>query len=154
VPLRTSTKWIVLLIVWLLASAALVWIGTIRRSSLPIETVLAKTDHVEFRGESIINDGGSRWFDFRARGYGWFAVKVRHRSPDGGRPDFQEILLLRRARDYFALEPRSSSEQQFLRLLQSATIKTNHLEPDDPARPTPERLQWLVQRIQDRKSTW
>ena len=152
-PLRPQTKWIALVI--LLVVGGIFWAWIVRtRSALPVDAVLSQAEHLDFVGQNMVNDGGSRIFDFHARTYGWFAVLVRHRSADfGARPEFQEIRLWRRGRDHLVLEPKSQNEQRLLRLLRSASINTNRWG-GTLASPSQERLRWLIDRIEDRGSTW
>lgn len=124
------------------------------RRSMSADSALPKVGHLEFVGEHMVNDGGSHIFDFRAGTYGWIGVMVRHRSAEfGASSGFQEIRLWRREQEYLVLEAQSQSEQHLLRLLGSASINTNRWS-GTPSRPSDERLRWLINRIQNRKSQW
>jgi len=118
------------------------------------EREILAADKVEFERESPLTDGGSFGFFFRLPHNRWLEITVVHRHPDyGGNTEFQQILLYRfpGPDPYMQLQPGSALEKQLLGLLQAASISTN---TPDPTRPTPERLQWLITRITDRKTIW
>jgi hypothetical protein len=80
---------------------------------------------------------------------------VVHRRPkeEGGNPDFQEIRVTGYRGSRAEVPAESPLERKLIELLRTAVIKTNDV-PKYSESPKPERLLWIVQRIQDRRSKW
>ena len=125
------------------------------RRPLTEQEVLA-ADHLDFVEEMPVPDGGSYVFSFRLPHKRSLAIQVLHRRADlGGNAEFQEIRIdrLGAMNPYIDVRPGSALEEKLLMLLQSATIDTN-ATPSYASLPSPPRLQWLCERIRDRKSKW
>ena len=124
--------------------------------SRPLEEQIRSAMHLTFIGEEPVLDGGSYTFFFELPRHRPMALKVRHRRADlGGNAEFQEIWLDRTGgmNPHLDLQPGSELESKIITLLGSATCKTNsgrHFTTP----PRRERLQWVVERIRDRKTTW
>jgi hypothetical protein len=117
------------------------------------QEVLA-ADRIDFVSEMPIPDGGSYVFSFRLPHNRSLVIQVLHRRADlGGNAEFQEIRIDRLTKPYIDVRPRSALEAKLLALLQTARIDTN-ATPSYATLPSPERLQWLCERIRDRKAKW
>jgi hypothetical protein len=147
------TKW-VLAITAVAVLAAIAW--RFLAGAKPVDQSLLAADHVDFIGELPVPDGGSITFFFLLPHSQPMALLVRHRDPRfGANPEFQEIWLDRYGgfNPHIDVSPATPLESKLVGLLLSATIKTNAGEHGwEP--PNPERLKWIIQRIQDRKSPW
>ena len=136
------------------ASAAVVAIGWI--FLLPLfaspESMIRNAKRVEFVGESYYADGGSVGFNLLAKPRGEFQIILMHRKGGmGGNPAFQEMFVAL-GKERIVVAPGSGLEKDILGLVSAAVLNTNHWKlVGEPKR---ERLQWLLERIQNRASPW
>jgi len=148
-------KWViaVLTVMVLLLVAAF-----IRQTTRPLEQQILAAKHIEFMGEAFAADGGSFAFFFRLPDHQPLALLVRNRLEGMGNPDFQEIWLDHNLifTSHIDLEPGSELESKLIALLRAATVNANTSERFSfpPQSPRPERLSWVIERIQDRKTKW
>jgi hypothetical protein len=135
---------------------ALLGIGILfTRRAKPIEQQIMAADRLEFVGEGFPLDGGSRAFSFYLPRKQYLTLLVVHRGPkaEGGNPDFQEIRVLGYRGTRAEIASGSPLENKLIALLRTAVINTNDGQRYS-APLKPERLLWIVERMQDRKSTW
>jgi hypothetical protein len=125
------------------------------RRSKPIDQQIMAADRLEFFGEGFPSDGGSRAFSFYLPRKQYLVLLVVHRGPkaEGGKPDFQEIRVQGYRGTRAEVPSGSPLENKLIALLRTAAINTNEGQRYS-APPKPERLLWIVERMQDRKSTW
>ena len=145
-------KWaLVIAVVGVLAVTAFVFSSRTK----PVEQQVMEADRLEFIGEDFPLDGGSRAFFFHMPGKQYLMLLVVHRGAvkDRGKPDFQEIRIHGYQRRLTDVEAGSALEEKLVALLRTATINTNEGRHYS-ARPKPESLLWIIERMQDRKSTW
>ena len=136
-----------------LVVAALIAAYVYSTRPLTEQEVLA-ADRLDFVSEMPIPDGGSHVFTFRLPYHRALPIQVLHRRADlGGNADFQEIRIDRATRPYIDVRPGSVLEAKLLVLLETASIDTN-ATPSYATLPSRERLQWLCERIRDRKTKW
>jgi hypothetical protein len=145
---------------WTLAVAAVVVLAVtafaFSRRTKPVEQQVMEAKRLELIGEGFPADGGSRAFFFHMPGKRYLMVLVLHRGSveDGGNPDFQEIRISGyRSRREKVVPAESPLEQKLVALSRTATINANEGRHYS-TRPRPESLQWIIERIQDRKSKW
>lgn len=150
---RHRIKWIVAavaLLALIVGGAYVLWV------SRPLERQVLSAQHIEFIGEAIAADGGSHAFFFRLSYGRPMALLVRHRLAGfGANPEFQEIWLDRSNAfiTHIEIQPGSELERKLVGLLRTATPKTSAAETFMTP-PRPERLAWVIERIQDRKTKW
>jgi hypothetical protein len=97
----------------------------------------------------------ARAFFFHLPGKQYLMLLLVHRRPkeEGGNPDFQEIRVVGYRGTKTEVAAESPLERKLIELLRAASINTNDA-PRYSEPPKPERLLWIVQRMQDRKSKW
>jgi hypothetical protein len=137
-----------------LAAFSAVAIALTRRAK-PIDEQIMVADKLEFIGEDFPLDGGSRAFFFHLPRKQYLMLLVVHRraKEDGGNPDFQEIRVTGYRGSRADVPAESPLETKLIELLRTAVIKTNDV-PKYSEPPKPERLLWIVQRMQNRRSKW
>jgi len=144
-------KWtLVIAVVVVLAVSATAF----SRRSKPVEEQVMAAERLEFIGEDFPADGGSRAFFFHLPRKQYLMLLVVHRGPvnQGGNPDLQEIRIHGyRARREVNVPAESPLEQKLISLLRTAGINTNEGRSYS-APPTPERLLWIIERMQNRNS--
>ena len=142
---------LVVVVVGVLAAAFFVFFRQVK----PVEQQVMEAKTLEFIGEDFPLDGGSRAFFFHMPGKQYLMLLVLHRGPvrDGGNPDFQEIRIHGYQRKLTNVVAGSALEQKLISLVRTARINTNEGRQYS-ARPKPERLTWIIERMEDRESTW
>jgi len=149
--LRRIKRALIIAVVGVLAVAVFVFSRPVK----PVEQQVMEADRLEFIGEDFPSDGGSRAFFFHMPGKQYLMLLVVHRGSvkDRGNPDFQEIRIHGYQRKLTNVVAGSALEEKLVALLRTATINTNEGRHYS-ARPKPERLTWIIERMEDRKSTW
>jgi hypothetical protein len=150
---RRITWTLAIAAVGVLAAGVTFSVGELR----PVEQQVMAAERLEFIGEDFLADGGSHAFFFHLTHKRLLMLQVVHRSAvhPGGRPDFQQIRIrgYGAARNAVDVRAESPLEQKLIALLRTATINTNEGQTySEPAKP--ERLLWIIERMQDRTSKW
>ena len=117
------------------------------------QTFLA--DRIEFLGEYLPGDGVSYVFCFRLPCGSHMTVSALHRTDkfEGEHPEPQGIWLEQKGARPTQLQPGTAVETKLVILLRHAKMRTDVSEQHDSP-PRPARLEWLIERIEDRESAW
>jgi hypothetical protein len=120
------------------------------RKADPVEQQLLTAERLEFFGADFPAEGGSPDFFFLLPLQQPLALlSGQRRSADEFiPPDFQTIVITGN-RGRTNVSAGSALEEKLLTLLRTATINTNAGRGHD-VRPSSERLQWLIERVENR----